>query len=685
MRRLPDPARAGSVSGRGRQHNNKINKRMHAVNRDLASLRSRLAVVLVAVALVLMYVAFPGPLYAGIERNAYDALVRLSPPIAQEERVVIVDIDERSLARYGAWPWPRATVARLVDELLGRHQVGLLGLDIVFPQRRDGDPRLREALSQPNVVMSQTLDFASVSDNRVGVLADSVEVRGRQHVPQAGGYVANDSGVLPPNAAVGHISPVIDDDGHLRRIYPVACAGNTCTLTLALRMYAQLTAAGRGAPRVDYLDGGTRLHVDLRDDEPLALPLDAQRAWIVPYRVAPGGFPVVSAVDVMDGAQTLPWLENSIVLVGSSALGIGDRVATPLAKLTPGVEVHAQLLTALLDRSFIRPLPVSAPLFLLLAAVLLLSYLFWPGRGRSLTLGWPLLALAAAVAPLVWALLVQGVLLPLTPLPLLVLLTGALTLLQQNFALAARVRTIGMQFSQFLPASLVGRLLRDTRIGPETERHTMTVLIVDVRGFTAASENKTPEQIATFAQKCFEVLSAEVARYQGTIEKYTGDGLMALWGVPTESKGALSAAPLRVRPALWARRSGIDLEHARYAAQAVSAALAMRQAIDALAGWFEEHGYPQLQLSIGLNTGPMSVGVFGGQTHLAWSAQGQAFNVASRIESLTREVGEHLLMGEETALLLAEEVVRKIGDYPVKGVSAPVAVYALRETAEDAA
>ncbi len=662
-----------------RSDNNKINQRIHAVNRDFAHLRSRLAIVLLAVALILMYVAFPGALYGGIERNAYDALVRLSPPIPQEERVVIVDIDERSLARYGAWPWPRATVAKLVSELLGRHQVGLLGLDIVFPLRREGDRLLREALDQPNVVMSQTLDFAAISDNHVGALADRVEVRGRRHAPQAGGYVANDSGVLPPNAAVGHISPVIDDDGHIRRIYPVACAGDACTMTFALRMYAQLTAAGHGTPRVDYLDGGARLHVDLRDDEPLDLPLDAQHAWIVPYRVASGGFPVVSAAEVMDGSQALPWLENSIVLVGSSALGIGDRVATPLTKLAPGVEVHAQLLTALLDRSFIRPLPVSAPLFLMLAAVILASYLGWPGRGRSLLLGWPPLALAAAVMLLAWALLAQGLLLPLTPLPLLVLLIGALTMLQQNFALTARVRTIGLQFSQFLPASLVGRLLRDKQIGPETERHMMTVLIVDVRGFTAASEDKTPEQIAGFAQKCFEVLSAEVARYQGTIEKYTGDGLMALWGVPTENVSAQPTPPLRIRAATRARRSGIDLAHARYAAQAVSAALAMQQAIDALAGWFEQHGYPQLQLSIGLNTGPMSVGVFGGQTHLAWSAQGQAFNVASRIESLTREVGEHLLMGEETALLLAEELVDKIGDYPVKGVSAPVAVYALRQ------
>ena len=104
--------------------------------------------------------------------------------------------------------------------------------------------------------------------------------------------------------------------------------------------------------------------------------------------------------------------------------------------------------------------------------------------------------------------------------------------------------------------------------------------------------------------------------------------------------------------------------------------MAMQQSVARLADWCTERHYEALQLSIGLNTGPMSVGVFGGLTHLAWSAQGQAFNIASRIESLTRELGESVLLGEATAQLIAADYVRHVGDYIVKGVSAPVAVYA---------
>lgn len=646
-------------------------------------LRSRLAVAVLGVALVAAYVCLPSLLFDDVEHYLYDNLVALSPPIDREARVVIVDIDERSLASYGPWPWPRETIATMVDRLIDRHQVALLGLDIVFPSNRGNESELRRALNRSNVVMSQILDFTPDSPNRVGVLFGSVNVAGGEYAPAAAGFIANDDDLLPPQAGVGHISPLIDDDGRIRRIYPLACFDEVCSLTLALRMYAQLSTGELTYMHAQYAKDGRQLRVMPGDGHSLELPLDEAQAMLIPYRVAPGGFPVVSAVDVMDDMRNLPLLANGIVLVGSSALGIGDRVATPLDKLTPGVEVHAQLLGALLDQRFIHALPPSSPAFLGLAALVLLSWLLWPARGRYRLLVWPALMLTTLGFWLGWQLLGRGVLLPLSPLPLMVVAMTGAGLLAQSITLNERLLNIGAQFSRFLPATLVGQLLRDRTVGPDTERHMMTVLIVDVRGFTAASEGKTPEQVAAFAQKCFEVLSAQVARYHGTIEKYTGDGLMALWGVPTEGGEAVpDDLPLHVRPATSATHPDVDLAHARYAAQAVSAAIEMQSAVNALSTWFAEHGYGDLQLSIGLNTGLMSVGVFGGHTHLAWSAQGQAFNVASRIENLTRTLGENLLMGEQTALLFEPGDVRPLGEQAVKGVSAPVVVYGLNNKSQ---
>ncbi len=651
----------------------------------LSAFRGRLIAAGLALLLLWAYMARPELLQDGLEHFLYDSLVSIAPPVRDEPRIVIVDIDEKSLAAIGEWPWPRATVAQLVNALTGPHRAALVGLDIVFPLGRPGDRALRSALDHPAVVLSQTLDFSPQSVNRVGALSGSVLVLGREHAPEAAGFVANAHHLLPRHAGIGHISPLIDDDSRVRRVYPLACVGDVCSLSLALRMYAQLVGQP-DALRAEYADGGQRLRVDLGDAQPLQLPLDRQRALVVPFRVAAGGFPVVSAADVLDPALILPALDNAIVLVGSSALGIGDRVATPLDKLTPGVEVHAQLLSALLDQQLIQPLPAGTAPFLLLAAAVLLSWLLWPHRGRYASLLWPAAMLVLLFGVESWLLLARGMWLPLSPLPLLVIAIATIHLLQQNFALADRLRGIGTRFSEFLPTMLVGRVLDAQTIGPETEVRMMTVLIADIRGFTRASENKSPAQVAEFAQKCFEVLSAEVARYGGIIEKYTGDGLVALWGVaPVAAAGdsradgpLVTTGPLRVQPATAADAA---TDHARWAAAAVSAAIAMQQGIRELEAWFTVRDYGAPKLSIGLNTGPMSVGVYGSHSHYAWSAQGQAFNVASRIEKLTRTVGIHLLMGAPTARLLDGSCISEVGDYAVDSLSEKVRVYTVREQA----
>ncbi len=651
----------------------------------LSVLRSRLIAAGLGLLLLWAYMARPELLQDSLEHFLYDSLVSIAPPVRDEPRIVIVDIDEKSLAGLGEWPWPRATVAQLVDALTGPRRAALVGLDIVFPLSRPGDPALRSALAHPAVVLSQTLDFSPQSVNRVGALSGSVFVTGREQAPEAAGFVANARHLLPRHGGIGHISPLIDDDGRVRRVYPLACVGEVCSLSLALRMYAQL-AGQPDALRAEYAAGGERLRIHLGEAPALDLPLDRQRALVVPFRVAAGGFPVVSAADVLEPKLALPALDNAIVLVGSSALGIGDRVATPLDKLTPGVEVHAQLLSALLDQQLIQPLPVSAAPFLLLAAAVLLSWLLWPHRGRYATLLWPAALLALLVGVESWLLLMHSLWLPLSPLPVLVVAIATVNLLQQNFALADRLRGIGTRFSEFLPTMLVGRVLDAQTIGPETEVRMMTVLIADIRGFTRASENKSPAQVAEFAQKCFEVLSAEVARYGGIIEKYTGDGLVALWGVaPVAAAGnsradgpLVIAGPLRVPPA---GGPGAADGHAHWAAAAVSAAIAMQQGISELEAWFTERDYGAPKLSIGLNTGPMSVGVYGSHSHYAWSAQGQAFNVASRIEKLTRTVGIHLLMGAPTAGLLDSARISEVGDYAVDSLSEKVRVYTVRDPA----
>jgi adenylate cyclase len=618
--------------------------------------RIRILAVVIAMVAVAVYCLIPNRLYSAIEQSAYDQMLRLTSKIPNEPRMVLVDIDERSLAEIGPWPWSRAKLAELIHALTDNYQVALLGVDIVFPEHKSGDVALKRAFSHPNVVLSQVLDFSEVSKNHAGTLADlkPVQVDLKQIQPavdsaNATGYIANHLQVLPDAPQVGHISPILDQDGKVRRIYPVACLPEGCSLSLSLRMYQILS----GAQAPNNLPEQTALmQMQLGEKDYLNLPLDASRAMMVPYRVASGGFQYISASDILEGRTPKPQLENLLVLLGSTALGLGDHVVTPMDNLTPGIEIHAQLLSAAMDRAFIKPVAASAWLLVGEFILIGLTYCIWPWRNARGLIVWVAIMLIAVFA-LAYGLFEQlAWWVPLSPMPINIMLLWLSGMLFESARLNRQIQGVTTQFNRFLPASLVKRILVDRALGPDSELCVLTVLIADMRGFTEASEGKPPEAVAELAQRCLETLSEVVNRFNGTIEKYTGDGLMALWGAPMD-----------------------DAQHAEHA---VKAGIAMQEAVALLAPWFVAKGFKPLKVSVGINTGEMAVGIFGGASHLAWTAQGDAFNTASRIEQLTRIVGHDLLLGEATAQLIGMQFVNSQGVHQVKGLSHPVEVYALK-------
>lgn len=605
--------------------------------------------VLISTLLMGLYWAWPNPLYEGLERIAYDRQVRWGPVVEQEARVVIVDVDERSLQALGPWPWPRKTMASLVDRLTREHQVALLGIDVIFANPRAEDQRLQRALTHPAVVLSQTFEFGGQADqiSRVGHLADTFKAPGV--VGQAQGFVANHAAILPTAPLVGHISPVIDDDGKVRRLYPVICYEQQCSLALSLRMWQALWQE-RSAPEWHAATWRQSAAWGWPQVPEARIPVDREGRMWIPYRVSPGGFQYVSAVDVMQGRVQAEQLAQRIVLLGSTAVGLADRVATPQEAIAPGVEVHAQILSAALDHALIESAAWAPSVALLVFGLLLVSVWWWPGTGPARIVLW--LVLAA----LTW-ILSQGMIfwlahswLPLSPGLLWILGVGLMWLLLDSAVVHAQIVQVTRQFSHFLPQVLVKRLLQDDEVQTGSERQWLSVLVADMRGFTQACEGKPPEAAALLAQQCLATLSEVVAQHHGTVEKYTGDGLMAIWGAPLP-----------------------DAEHARHA---VEAAQAMQVAVANLQPWLLAHGFAPMQVSIGINTGEMAVGIFGAEAHLAWTAQGDAVNLAARIEQLTRTVGHPLLLGETTALLWGQERCVDLGLHMVKGRSQAVAIFA---------
>lgn len=612
----------------------------------------RLLALMLAGLLVWLVVLFKPPIYLAMERLAYDARIVWTQALAVEQRVVVVDIDESSLTEIGPWPWSRERIASLIERLHGDYRAALIGVDMIFPDPRPGDARLRKVLEASPVVLAQVYDPSPDSSNRSGTLGDLVDERAIDGRPrsQAGGYLANHAGLLFPGVRVGHITPSLDTDGKVRRLQAVWCLQGQCSTTLALRMLMQLAGA-EGVQFVPDGKGGERIR--LQPESGIDFPVDATGGLILPYRLMPDAIRYVPAASVLNGRVDPSIFANALVLVGSTALGLGDRIVTPVSPLSPGVAVHVELLTALLDNALVRPLPWAG---LVLVATCLAWSLFLLWAVRQAMHPWRLLALSA-VGVVLWG-VVNVVLwhrfslaLALWPVWLFQVFAFILLAPLETRRAWAHLGNLAKQVSSYIPAQIVERMLLapTMRAGLDVEQKALTVLFADLRNFTTLAEQQTPERVAQLVQKVLGAWSDCVMQHGGVIEKFTGDGLLAIWG-------AQDADPQQV-------------------ARALAAAEAMQAALRDMQPWLLQEGFPPLAMGVGINTGPAVVGIYGSDSHRAYAAHGDAVNVGERIQRLTRETGIPLLLGEASARLLPASPLHHVGSYDVQGRVGQVSVW----------
>ena len=612
---------------------------------------------LATAALVLLAVAHAAGLWSlaalhRLDEALYDRRLQLTMPQTLDERIVIIDIDERSLARVGQWPWSRARVAALVRELTERQQVAALALDAVFaePDRSSGLQNLerlaREDL-QHDPAFADWLARAAPQLDYDGVLA-----RALQQGPVALGYYlssdrdARRSGTLPrPLAEVdapppgmlhwdgygsniaplteaapraGFFNSVADPDGKVRAVPLVAAFEGRLyeSLSLAalrlgldnppLRLERVAGQAAGGLAAVTLGSGAQALRV----------PVDARGAALVPFR-GPGGpgggsFRYISALDVLEGRLPAGELKGRYTLLGFTAPGLMDLRATPVGEVYPGVEVHANLLSGMLDgRIAVRPdyaAGYEVALLLALGLVLILGLPLLP-VAASLGLG---LALLAGILALDFSLyLGAGLAMPLATALVLTLTALAVNMALGYFVESRAKRELAQQFATYVPPELVRQMLRNPeRYGMQARAEELTVMFCDLRGFTSLSETMEPLALQALLNDVLSRLTHVIRAHQGTIDKYMGDCVMAFWGAPV-------AQP----------------DHARLA---VDAAVAMSAAMRQLNAERAARGEPALAVGIGLNTGVMSVGNMGSDLRRAYTVVGDAVNLASRLESLSR-------------------------------------------------
>lgn len=623
----------------------------------------------------------PSQVLQALEQVAEDLRLRAFLPHTVDPRVVIVDIDEASLAAYGQWPWSRTVLADMVNALFDDYGIRALGFDLVLAELEqqqalerlrdvvargelsadilrqleadlDGDRALADAITGRAVVagfvfnQQQPVMLGPLPEPALVVQADHVS---RLAIPQPQGYSANIPAITQAAASSGFFdNPAVDGDGIFRRASLVQQQGEGLYVALSVRLLqlalGDLPLALRTAQRGDEI-----LLTQLQLGS-LLIPLSENGSVRVPYIGPEGSFPYVSVVDVIEGRVPIDILQDRMVLIGTSAPGLKDIRATPVDNLMPGVEVHANIIAGILDQR----IPVTPDwalaaelLQLLVVGLIVLLALQRLEPLYSILLAVSLMVVCLAVNLLLWQ---HGLLLPITATLLLIIVlfvfNTSWSLLVENRSRKKLTRTFG----QYVPPELVAELAdRPQAASLAGEAREMSVLFSDVIGFTSISESLAPEQLSQLMNRLLTPLTAEIHQHRGTIDKYMGDAVMAFWGAP--------------------------LPEPQHANQAVATALAMCQRVADLSHELAAERLPTLHLGIGISTGTMAVGNMGSTFRMAYTVMGDTVNLGARLEALTRRYGVDILVSEATQAQADAFVFQEIDQTLVKGKAEPVRVY----------
>ncbi|MCP5269148.1 MAG: adenylate/guanylate cyclase domain-containing protein [Zoogloeaceae bacterium] len=663
-------------------------------------MKKHLVQIVLGLLLALVFLGHAGrfyqiPLVNVLDAFIYDTRLRLTMPGGVDDRVVILDIDEKSLAEGGRWPWSRDKMAALVDRLFDQYGVAVLGFDVVFAEPDESSglrsleglarKELKDDAGYQNVLkgLRSSLDFdrrfAESMAKRPVVLGyyftnlSGALTSGQLPAPTlpAGtfsnrhlalttwnGYGANLPEYQRNAASAGHFVPLVDFDGISRRVPMLVEYQGAYYESLSLAMVRLLlgmpavtpgyanegSSAGSGYAGLEWFDLKTERGT-------LRVPVDEAAATLIPYRGRQGSFQYLSIADALHGRLPVDALKGKIVLVGTTTPGLMDLRATPVATTYPGVEIHANLIAGMLNGSIkLKPAYVLGAEVLMVVVTGLLLALLLPlfSPMRASLLSGVVLLLVSALNFSLWN---AGLVLPLASTLLLILGLYALSMSWGYFVESRSKRQFTELFGQYVPPELVDEMARDPeRYSMEGCNQELTVLFSDVRSFTTISEGLDPKELTQLMNEYLGAMTAVVRSNRGTLDKYIGDAIMAFWGAPVS-----------------------DPEHARHAVQA---ALDMQRELRKLDEPFKARGWPLLHIGVGINTGTMTVGDMGSPVRKAYTVMGDAVNLASRLEGITKQYGVGIVVGEATRLQLKDVVVfRELDRVRVKGKDEPVGIY----------
>ncbi|MBF0163511.1 MAG: adenylate/guanylate cyclase domain-containing protein [Magnetococcales bacterium] len=647
----------------------------------------------------------PVPPLTRLEQAGYDLRVRINLPNSHDTRIVIVDIDEKSLARLGRWPWGRQHLAQLTDTLFDHYRILTLGFDVLFTERDDSsglmqlerlaagpmrnqpaflfelnrlrpslerDERFAKSLAGRSVILGHYFrSDGSSPSSQAGTLPeplitlDELGVRGLSLVKPTG-YGANLEILRKAALGGGFLdNPLVDTDGVHRAIPLVQEYQGELHQSFALGVVRAilgdppvtlgLRSAGFGSRRDDPLLEWIGLG-------PHRIPVDGHGAILIPYRVGPNGFIHLSALDVLEKSLPVESLNDAIVLVGSAIPGMMDLHATPLHPFHPGVEIHATVIGGILD-GVIKRQPEPLATLLTVAQMVLIAGIF--GLLMPRLAPWRVLQVTGIILILLtWsnALLWRraDLILPLAAPLLFTLLLLALHL----GVLFGSARAWGARPNRLLADHLPGaRLAQIDWARIESTLHGMqreiSVLFVNIRDFPALTVHLSPRELKQLLDPYLTRMIRAIHAHHGTLDHFTGDVVMGFWGAPEENP--------------------------RHARDALRCALAMQRAVGELNDELQAKGLPTLTISIGIQTGEAHVGELASGFRSVYGAVGATVEQARRLELLGKRYGVTVTVGDATRRAVPEGVFRQLDRIRSRLATAPMEIFEPLGFADDLA
>ena len=661
----------------------------------------RIAVTLLPLLLALLHATALTPLRGlqQLDDIVYDARLRATMPNTLDDRIVIVDIDEKSLAEVGRWPWGRNKLGALTDELFDRQKIALLGFDVVFAEddESSGLKRLNELArnelrDQPafaekllqmqgildyDAVLAKALEkrpvvlgyyFTSDRDGHVsGILPPPVmardALRGRSaRFTSWNGYGSNIVQLAKAAPVAGFFNAITENDGVVRSLPLIAEYQGRYYESMALAMFrviAGLPTVEPGFSQERFLGPGRQslesILLNVAGKKVLPIPVDDRVSTLVPFRgyggANAGSYKYVSASDVLAKRLPAASLKDKIVLVGTTAPGLVDLRATPVGETYPGVETHANVISGLLDgKALVKPDYAAGyeVVMLILAGVTLAFAL------PFLSAVWAVMLSAGVVLVLValnfWLYIAFGLVLPLASALAMTVIAFALNMSYGYFVESRSKRKLANLFGTYVPPELVDEMVKNPdSYSMKASNKELTVMFCDMRGFTKMAEHMEPVAVQALLNGVFSRLTSLIRANRGTIDKYMGDCVMAFWGAPVET--------------------------ADHAHLAVKTAVEMANAV---ANINQEHlvkGIPEIGIGIGLNTGSMCVGDMGSNIRRSYTVIGDAVNLGARLEGLSKVYGVAIVASESTRQKAPDFVWQELDKVRVKGKEQAVSIF----------